>query len=248
MDRPVDLRIDDAIAIITLNRPDKRNALSEHMMKQLRAAALRAAGEPRVRVAVLTGTHNVFCAGGDLGDLGDLDDTVALARRHQTFLTAAETIVELRIPTVAAVNGAAVGAGLALALLCDLVVVQDAAKLRLGFLGVGLPPDLFAAVSLQARLGATRAADMLLRDRPIDAQEAVAIGLANETAPDALDGAVTRARELAVHSSHALEQTVRLLRSARPDATVTRTIEAMAVATAVGTDEFKQATARFRAG
>lgn len=246
MDTPIDLRVDDRVAVITLNRPEKRNALSEHTMRQLDSTARLVAADHRVRALVLTGNGPVFSAGGDLSDVRDLDDTLGLARRHEIFLAAAKTLSEIHVPTIAAVNGPAVGAGFSLALLCDLVVVQDDAVLQTGFLDVGLPPDLFAAASLQARVGATRAADLLLNGARLDAAEAVRMDIANETATDALATATERARALADRSAHAVEQTVRLLRSVRPPTNVSMAVEPLAVAAAVGTAEFREATARFR--
>lgn len=246
MDTPIDLQVDDRVAVITLNRPEKRNALSEHTMRQLESATRLAAADQRVRALVLTGNGPVFCAGGDLGDVRDLDDTLGLARRHEVFLSAATTLCEVHVPTIAAVNGPAVGAGFSLALLCDLVVVQEEAILQTGFLDVGLPPDLFSAASLQARVGSTRAADLLLNGARLDAAGAVRMHIANETAKDALATATDRARALANRSAHAVEQTVRLLRGVRPQTTVSMAVEPLAVAAAVGTSEFRDATARFR--
>jgi len=195
---------------------------------------------------VLTGAGPAFCAGGDMAANGDADVPGALARQRR-FLEVGERLLRLPKPTVAAVNGAAIGAGFSLALLCDEVVLHRAAKLSFGFLPLGLPPDLLSAVTVQRRAGWTVAADLFHSGRLVPAEEAVQLRLAHEVAEDdALAAATVRAQALARLSPVAFAATKALLRHAASSAAAVADLEALAVAVAVGTDEFRTATERFR--
>ena len=133
----------DAVATITLNRPDSLNSLTREMKLELLAALERAAADADVRAVLLTGAGRAFCAGQDLREHGNalaagggLDDTV---RRHYNPIV--RTLTGMGKPTVAAVNGVAAGAGAGLAFACDLRVAAEEARFVMAFAGVGLGPD-----------------------------------------------------------------------------------------------------------
>jgi enoyl-CoA hydratase/carnithine racemase len=243
---PVLLQQDGVLARLVLNRPDRRNALDDALIDALDVALREVAAAPECRAVVLTGAGSAFCAGGDMAANSEVDVAGALARQHR-FLAVGDRLLRLPKPTVAAVNGAAIGAGLSLALLCDEVVVHRAAKLSFGFLPLGLPPDLFSAVTVQRRAGWTVATDLFHTGRLIPADEAVRLRLAHEAVDDALSAASSRAKQLARLSPAAFAATKALLRHAVGPIGSGTDVEAFAVAAAVGTEEFKNATAQFRA-
>lgn len=244
--QPVVLERDGAVARVVLNRPERRNALDDTLIEALDAALREVAAAPGCRAVVLTGAGPAFCAGGDMAANSDVDVPGALARQRR-FLEVGDRLLRLPKPTVAAVNGAAIGAGFSLALLCDEVVLHRAAKLSFGFLPIGLPPDLLSAVTVQRRAGWTVAADLFHTGRLVPAAEAVHMRLAHEVVDDdALAAATARAEALARLSPVAFAATKALLRHAASSATGVADLEALAVAVAVGTDEFRTATERFR--
>ena len=173
-------------------------------------------------------------------------DVAQAATRQRRFLEVMEHLLRLPKPTVAAVNGVAVGGGLSLALICDEIVVQANAKLSSGFLALGLPPDLLAAATLQRRVGWTVATDLLHTGRPLSAEEAVRLGLAHQMADDALAVALERAESLARLSPTAFAATKALLFHSSTSPAAVASLEVYAVAASVGSREFKEATARFR--
>lgn len=244
--QPVLLERDGAVARLVLNRPERRNALDDSLIDALDAALREVAAAPDCRAVVLTGAGPAFCAGGDMAANSDVDVPGALARQRR-FLEVGDRLLRLPKPTVAAVNGAAIGAGFSLALLCDEVVLHNAAKLAFGFLPIGLPPDLLSAVTVQRRAGWTVAADLFHTGRLIPAEEAVQLRLAHEVVDDdALAAATVRAEALARLSPVAFAATKALLRQAADSSASAVELEAFAVATAVGTAEFRNASARFR--
>lgn len=237
---------DGPVARVALNRPERRNALDDALVEALGHALVEVEAATWCRAVVLTGAGPAFCAGGDMASNAAADAAVAVAR-HRRFLAVAERLLRLPKPTVAAVNGAAVGAGLSLALLCDEVVVARDAKLSLAFLQLGLPPDLLSAWTLQRRAGWTVAADLLHSGRLLPAQEAVELRLAHEVVDgDVLAAAGRRAAALAQLSPVAYAAAKALMRQACPDPSAAFEIEVLAVGAAVESQDFQSAVARFR--
>ncbi len=187
------LAIDDAVATVTLARPEARNALRPADWQALAAAIDQAGRDQAVRVLVLRGRDGNFCAGGDLPTMPERLRLPPAERRAQ-LLADAETIVrliELDKPVIAVVEGAAVGAGLALALACDVRIAATGAKLGAAFHRVGLSADFGLSWLLPRVVGVGRALDLLMSARLVDGTEAQAMGLvAHVAAPDALDGVV----------------------------------------------------------
>lgn len=181
----VDLEVKDGIATLTLNDAARKNAMSPELgdALQLRVAEVR--GHSDVRAVVLTGAANTFSAGGDLGMLERLRQSTHEECRQfmLSFYARYLSVLDLEVPVVAAVDGAAIGAGLCVALACDVVLVSDDAKLALNFVQLGLHPGMGATFLLPRRVGAERAAELLLTGRRFDGREAVAMGLALKSVP-----------------------------------------------------------------
>jgi 2-(1,2-epoxy-1,2-dihydrophenyl)acetyl-CoA isomerase len=169
----------DAIATLTIDRPAARNALGPDEWKALGARVDEIAGDDGVRVVVLTGAGDHFCAGGDLKTM---PERLALPRemRQANLVADAQLIPALRAlpkPVIAMIDGVAVGAGLSLALACDVRIAASRARLGAAFHRVGLTGDFGLLWLLPRIVGPTRAMDLLMRAEPIDAARAEAIGL-----------------------------------------------------------------------
>ncbi|MEV0389858.1 enoyl-CoA hydratase/isomerase family protein [Nonomuraea sp. NPDC050643] len=178
-------RTDDGVVLVTLNRPDIRNAMTDAMTAQWHQTMSDLAKERTARCLVVTGAGTAFSSGGDLSWLGERGtETVPHLRdRMLAFYRTWLTITELEIPTIAAVNGPAVGAGLCVALACDLVYAADDAKLLAPFTSLGLHPGMAATYLLPRRGGPGLAREMLLTGRTLSGGEAAAKGLVNESFP-----------------------------------------------------------------
>lgn len=175
--------IREAIALVTLRRPEKANAMTARMAADLHELCRRADADDAVRVVVLTGEGKTFCAGSDITTLDDYPTPWAFRNR----LDYCDAILGLRKPAVAAVNGAAFGGGLELAISCDVVVASTAARfaapeVKLGWIGGGGASQLLPRIC-----GLANASLMLLTGDPVDAPEALRIGIAQRVVdPDAL--------------------------------------------------------------
>lgn len=177
---------DGAVATITLNRPQARNALTTGMKESLLSAVNRATGDPVVRAVIITGAGGSFCAGQDLREHGEALAAGAPAldtvRRHYNPIITAVTAMPK--PVIAAVAGSAAGAGAALALACDLRIAGRGASLLMAFARVGLGPDSGSSWTLQRLAGPGRAAEMLLLAEPVTADQALAAGLVTSVVDD----------------------------------------------------------------
>lgn len=181
--------VDGGVATITLNQPDKRNALSHPMLDELVAAFKEAQQDDAVRVVVLTGAGKVFSAGGDLsGFSADLP----LAHKYYgttRFLDLFRVIAELGKPTICKANGHVVAGGLGVALACDLVIASDEAKFSTPEINIGLFPFMIMAI-IYRNVPRKKVNEMLLLGERLSAQEAVSYGLINKAVPrDELDAA-----------------------------------------------------------
>jgi enoyl-CoA hydratase/carnithine racemase len=182
----------DRVARITINRPDRRNAMSWEVMRGLRAAVGAAKSDPEVRVVVLTGAGDkAFCAGADLGDMGGHDGgflEVHDARGELASLM--DELWHLGKPTIARVQGWAMAGGFGLAMTCDLVVASDRARFGAPEIDVGLWPYMIT-VPLTRSMPPKRALELMLTGRVVDAAEAERIGFVTRVVPhDELDAAV----------------------------------------------------------
>ncbi|TDD50445.1 enoyl-CoA hydratase/isomerase family protein [Nonomuraea terrae] len=190
-------RTDDGVVLVTLNRPDMRNAMTDAMTARWRATMADLAADREARCLVVTGAGSAFSSGGDLSWLGErgVEPVPQLRDRMLAFYRDWLAITELEIPTIAAVNGPAVGAGLCLALACDLVYAADDAKLLAPFTSLGLHPGMAATYLLPRRAGAGLAREMLLTGRILSGSHAEVKGLVNQSFPK--DDLMSHVRDIA---------------------------------------------------
>ena len=208
------LDVREGVATLTLNRPEKLNAFAADMRERLGQALDRVTADRTVRVLVITGAGRAFCAGGDVGHMVQLRERDASFEEFEPMLDAGRVAVTrlaaLDIPTVARVNGAAAGAGLNLALACDLRIASDQATFGETFVRLGLHPDWGGTYSLVRRVGLSKALELCWLGDMIDAVEALRIGLVNRVVPHAaLDDEVGR---LAARLAAAPQTSVRLIK------------------------------------
>ena len=217
----------DGVTILTLDRVEKRNAITAAMYTALADALDTAAGDDEVRVVVIRGARSVFTAGNDLADFLENPPT-GMHAPVMRFLT---TIAAFPKPLVAAVCGPAVGVGTTLLLHCDLVYAADDALLLLPFVDLGLVPEAASSLLLPRQLGYHRAAAALLLGEPIAPATALAAGLVNAVLPgDAVDdAALAAARRLAAKPATALIESKRLLKTGQHEAVLARMTEEAAV-------------------
>ncbi|HJU18260.1 MAG TPA: enoyl-CoA hydratase-related protein [Stellaceae bacterium] len=192
----VELTIDGAVAKITLNRPDKLNALTVEMRDLLGQYFHRAGTDEAVRAVVVTGAGRGFCAGADIGGMGAGHDLRAGRQRFQQGGQAfIRTLHRIEKPVIAAVRGPAVGIGWSIALACDLVVASRTARFSQIFRNIGLAPDGGGIWFLARRIGLPRVKELVFSGRLVEAEEALALGLVNEVVDD--ERLEARAEELA---------------------------------------------------
>lgn len=212
-----------AVALITLNRPQSLNSFTRQMHRDLWAALDRIEADRSVRALVVTGAGRGFCAGADLSEF-DLEPGPDLVRRadpgpviEEAFNPTVRKLQALRVPTVAAVNGVAAGAGASLAMTCDLAVAAPNASFIQAFSKIGLIPDAGGSWFLVKRLGLARALGCAMLGDKLGAQEAKEQGLIWDVAADGEDcveAAIKLAQRLAVLPTKALVATRQLLRGA----------------------------------
>ena len=238
------LVVDCGIATITLNRPDKRNAISYELIDDL-LRALEEAKNSSIQVLILTGAGKAFCSGMDLDNLKALtartpEQTLDDSRKMASLF---RSLYDFKKPTIAAVNGAAVAGGTGLATLCDFTLAAPEAKFGYTEVRIGFVPAIVSTFLIR-QVGEKIARDLLLTGRLFDAQEALRIGLINEVVP--AEKLLDRGRELAMqimeNSPSSLAYTKRLL-SEHAHAELDSQIEA-----AVRENASIRATADFREG
>lgn len=203
---------EEGVVTLTLNRPAARNALTDTLMDALLAALRRLAVDESARVIVLTGAGDAFCAGGDVGGIAaraEGEHQVTPERRAVLLrerMEISRLLHDMPKPTLAVIGGAAAGAGLALALACDLRLAAQEAKLLTAFSGLGLSGDFGGSYFLVQLVGPARARDLYFRGATLSGAEAAALGLVNEVAPRSELAALAAryARELAERPSIAL--------------------------------------------
>jgi enoyl-CoA hydratase/carnithine racemase len=182
--------IRDRVARITLNRPEARNALSDRLTPALRRMIKQCGDDPGVGALLITGAGNAFCAGGDVKGMGSnatkaemtVEQRVAELRTRQRTLTGA--LVAVRKPTIAALPGPAAGAGLALALACDIRIAAESAIMATGYVRIGLTGDYGIAWLLTRLVGTSRARELMFLSERIDARRCETLGLVNRVVPD----------------------------------------------------------------
>jgi enoyl-CoA hydratase/carnithine racemase len=175
----------EGVVLLTLDNPDQRNAMSDAMTSSWVSAIDDLAADPSVRAVVVTGAGSAFCSGGDTGWItGEPDATVdRLRTRMVAFYRGWLSVRRLEVPTIAAVNGAAIGAGLALALACDLRYAGAGAKLGAPFVKLGMHPGMASTHLFPSVVGDAHARDLLLTGRIVDAEEALRLGMVSRVMP-----------------------------------------------------------------
>ena len=201
--------VTDRIATLTLNRPDRLNALSTQMLDALLEALPRLAADAQIAVVVLTGAGRGFCAGGDVKNMAEgsmqmgVEDAV---QRLRGRMEVSRLLHEIPKPTIAMVNGPAAGAGLAMALACDLRIASESARFITAFVNVGFSGDFGGSYFLSKLVGTAKARELYYTGEPISSAQALALGIVNRVVPDAelADATMALATRLARGPSIAL--------------------------------------------
>lgn len=187
--------VEQRVATVTIERPDALNALNGELMLELGLAFELAEADLNVGALIITGSGKAFAAGADIANLSELADGFSGREAALAGQDLMNTLAALPFPTIAAVNGFALGGGLELALAADMRVASSKAKLGLPEVGLGLIPGYGGTQRLPRLVGAGRALDLILTGRHVDAQEALSLGLVNRVADDALEAAGELARQ-----------------------------------------------------
>lgn len=209
-----------AVALITLNRPESLNSMTDDMHRAFRAALDTIQSTPDLRACVITGAGRGFCAGLDLSTL-DLRPGDGLAERanpgpviEQAFNPSSRLLLSLRVPTLAVVNGVAAGAGVSLAMSCDMIYAHTKASFVQAFSKIGLIPDAGGSWLLVERLGLARALALAMTGDKLSAEQAKAWGMIWDVGDDPLTDALAMAERLAQMPTQALVATRMLMRNA----------------------------------
>ena len=241
----------DGIGIITMNQPKRRNALSPEMRADFAKLLPSLQFNTGLGAVILRGTEGVFCAGGDLKalaeNLGKRDTSLDRQRfyhHHEWF----QKLLNLEIPVIAAVDGAAYGAGFSIALSADFILCSDRAKMCCVFPRIGLVPDLGAFFTLPRMVGLQRAKEIMFTGRPLDAQEAKELGIAMEVhgTDDLMDATMELAGRLCKANTRAIGATKRIVnQSFNLDAQALIEMEAAAQAVQLSSDYHQNAIKGF---
>lgn len=241
----------EGVLRLTLDRPEQRNALTAELASELRSAVAGADSDRSVRVVIVTSSGPAFCAGADLGALGSEAGSLAerralLADYYRAFLD----LRDLRVPTIAAIHGAAIGAGLNLALCCDLRILSREARLAAPFLKLGIHPGGGCSWLLTRIAGTAATRELLLLGEPVGAERALQLGLASQLVePDELqEVAVARAAAIALLPApvvHDLKVTLGLA-EAGASFEATLAVESAAQAESMATEDAREGWAAFR--
>ncbi len=211
------LQLKNGVALVTLNRPERRNALNMPLLADLNAVFAQIAGDDAVRAVVLTGAGKGFCAGADLGDFQQTPTAEEVYQGIiENYNPLMNRIMSLPKPVITAVNGAAAGAGASLALAGDLRIMGESAFMMMAFSNIGLVPDGGACWFMIREMGYARAYQMAIEGGKVDAEQCVAWGLANKVVADdaLLNEAVAWAEKLAQRPTLALGLTKQALNHA----------------------------------
>ena len=236
----------DGVGTITLNRPDSLNALNASMRRELLAAVKGAGRDDAVRCVVVTGEGRGFCSGADLrAGQGEREFRRVLTDEYNPLITA---LREIPKPVVAAVNGVAAGAGVSIALACDLVYASEDARFIQAFVRIGLVPDTGSTRSLVRTLGRYRAAELMFSGEPMSAADAAEAGLVNRVFPatEFADGVREVARRLAAAPTAAIGLAKRSInRAEQADLAASLQLEAELQELAGRTDDHAEGVAAF---
>lgn len=239
----VDLNVDGAVAVITLNRPERKNAFTRAQYDAFGNHLDHIASRDDVHVAVVTGAGGSFSSGQDLKEMAELASVASSPDRNDTsgtgtgFTVLLDALQSFPKPLLAAVEGVAVGIGMTLLPYCDIVIVGSSVRMRVPFSELGVPPEAGSSALLADLVGWQRAAEILLTSRWIDADEAVQFGIALEKVDEAqaLNRALDIARTIGEKSPYSTRVIKQLMLSARG----ARSIDARAREEALFTELFR---------
>src|SRR4051812_24687027 len=244
----IDYTTDGAIAIVTLSRPDKKNAMLLAMRDRLAELCEQINDSPQVRAVVLTGAGTDFCAGADIGEMGmgGLNGSFPRARHMHKVIRA---LARVQKPLIAATRGVAVGMGFSMALAADVIVASQPTRFSQIQRKIALPPDAGGAWFLVRHLGVAKAKDLAFSARMVAADEAYALGLVHKVVPDdaLMEEALALAREYASGPTIAFGLAKRMF-----DAAAAMTLddfmdlEGSILPLAVQADDFKEGTQAFK--
>jgi enoyl-CoA hydratase/carnithine racemase len=236
---------EDAVLVLTMNRPERKNAFNNQLYKALAEALRDAAANDDVHVVVITGTAGAFSAGQDFSEMSAAPPADSGPHGFQVLMDA---LCAFDKPLIAAVNGVAVGLGMTMLLHCDIVYVGDGVRMRCPFVTLGVVPEAASSYLLPAIIGFQRAAEVLYTAQWIDASRAVELGLAARKVADGdvLATARAKAAEIAVHPPRAVRHSKQLLLATRSDAVrAARAREDDAFAERIGSPENVEAITAF---
>lgn len=244
------LRIDrpeTGVVVLTLADPDRRNVMSDEMTASWVQAVRDLAVDDEVRAVVVTGEGTAFCSGGDLSWLAAEPDASVdqLRDRMLPFYRAWLTIRDLEVPTIAAVNGPAVGAGLCIAMACDIRWMAQEARVSAPFVKLGLHPGMASSWLFPDVVGEAAARDLLLTGRAVDAEEALRMGMVSRVLPrdDLVAEAVAAAAGIAANAPVATKLTKQGLAARHPDLAASLRWEALAQPVTMTTDDLLEGIA-----
>lgn len=242
--------IKENVAHITLNRPEVANSIDEHLARELMQAVLRCDEDPAIRAVVIAGTGRTFCAGGDLKSFAAQGEHLPYHLKETTtyFHAAISRLSRMDPPVVAAVNGAAAGAGMSLACACDIVVAAESARFTMAYTRAGLTPDGSSTYFLPRIVGFKRALELTLTNRVLSAREALEWGIVSRVVPDGelLAEAGALAAQLAAGATKALGGAKRLLHTAWTETLETQMEhEAQAIANMARTHDGREGITAF---
>ncbi|KQL49430.1 enoyl-CoA hydratase [Brevibacillus choshinensis] len=180
----LEVRVENKVGLIKMSRPDIRNAMVPELRRELHEALAQMEQDDQVNVLVLTGDGKAFCAGGDLGGMNRKIDAVTGRKRLLQSHELIRTILRLEKPVIAAVNGAAAGAGFSVALACDMIFAARSSFFVQSFVNVGLVPDLGAVHFLTSLLGPHRAKELMFTGDRVSAEKAQELGVVNRVMND----------------------------------------------------------------
>jgi enoyl-CoA hydratase/carnithine racemase len=206
---------DEGVLLVTLNRPQKKNAFNESQWDALALVLDTAREDSRVAVVVLTGAGGNFSSGVDLGSFGGDPPPPRADGKPSGYFACVDAIFDFDKPLLAAVQGAAVGGGCTIAVASDIVYVGESLRMRLPFANLGLVPEIASSYTLQAAIGRQRASELMFTAEWIDAERAVEVGIAAAAFPDdeLLVASLAKAREIAqwpVSSLRAIKRTLQV--------------------------------------
>jgi len=239
---------EEGVAVITLNRPEMLNALSQKLLEELNSVVAEIDSRDDLKVVVISGGQKVFCAGADINLFPGISTAEEAYKMVEWIKYSLSSLSRTSKPTIAAICGYALGGGLELCLFCDVRIAADNAKFGVPEINLGAFPGASGTQKLPRLIGASRAKEMLFSGDPIGAQEAFRIGLVNKIFPKGkvLDEAMNMARAWARKPAYAIRTIKRLVDNGlQMDLTHALTFESSAFPGVWGSHDFKEGTNAF---